>query len=239
MPKKAPRRTAQRILEAALELFNRFGEPSVSTTLLSAELRMSSGNLYYHFPARDAVVNALFDRHEAALRPLLQTAPGVRDADGAWRLLHGLSQEIWDYRFLYRNLGDLVARNRYLETRVQELLGELARAVQDAITALVRSGALQIAPGQTQALATSVVVLQTSWLSHAYARDPRRALEPDASISAVQAGAGHALGLLAPYFGATQQARLRQLLAPPAAAAQGGGVATAPAVPNTATSIGV
>ena len=30
MAKKAPRRTAERILEVTLELFNRFGEPKVS-----------------------------------------------------------------------------------------------------------------------------------------------------------------------------------------------------------------
>jgi len=40
MAKKAPRRTAQRILEAALDLFNRFGEPNVSTTLVAGELNI-------------------------------------------------------------------------------------------------------------------------------------------------------------------------------------------------------
>ena len=47
MAKKAPRRTAERILEVTLELFNRFGEPNVSTTLISADLGISPGNLYY------------------------------------------------------------------------------------------------------------------------------------------------------------------------------------------------
>ena len=37
MTKKAPRRTAERILGTTLELFNRFGEPNVSTTLMSYE----------------------------------------------------------------------------------------------------------------------------------------------------------------------------------------------------------
>ncbi len=43
MAKKAPRRTAERILEVTLELFNRCGEPNVSTTLISAELNISPG----------------------------------------------------------------------------------------------------------------------------------------------------------------------------------------------------
>ena len=65
-PRK-PRRTAERILEVTLDLFNRFGEPNVSTTLISAELHISPGNLYYHYPAKDELINALFDRYEKAL----------------------------------------------------------------------------------------------------------------------------------------------------------------------------
>jgi AcrR family transcriptional regulator len=51
MMKKAPRRTAARILETALALFNRFGEPNVSTPLIAAELGISPGYLHYHYPA--------------------------------------------------------------------------------------------------------------------------------------------------------------------------------------------
>ena len=58
MVKKAPRRTAERILEVTLDLFNRFGEPNVSTTLIAGALGISPGNLYYHFPAKDELVNA-------------------------------------------------------------------------------------------------------------------------------------------------------------------------------------
>jgi AcrR family transcriptional regulator len=36
MARKAPRRTAERIAEVSLALFNRYGEPNVSTTLISS-----------------------------------------------------------------------------------------------------------------------------------------------------------------------------------------------------------
>jgi AcrR family transcriptional regulator len=77
-PHKKPRRTAERILEVTLDLFNRFGEPNVSTTLISAELGISPGNLYYHYPAKDELINTLFDRYEAKLNELLQASGGVR-----------------------------------------------------------------------------------------------------------------------------------------------------------------
>jgi len=72
-PSRPPRRTAERILEVTLELFNRFGEPNVSTTLISAELGISPGNLYYHYPAKDELINSLYDRYERAL-----TEPAAR-----------------------------------------------------------------------------------------------------------------------------------------------------------------
>ena len=84
MVKKAPRRTAERILEVTLDLFNRFGEPNVSTTLISAELSISPGNLYYHYPAKDELINSLFDRYERALSELLNASDGVRDVEDAW-----------------------------------------------------------------------------------------------------------------------------------------------------------
>ena len=71
MATKKPRRTAERILEVTLDLFNRFGEPNVSTTLISAELGISPGNLYYHYPAKDELINALFNRYDKSLSELL------------------------------------------------------------------------------------------------------------------------------------------------------------------------
>ena len=52
MVTKAPRRTAQRILDTTLDLFNRFGEPNVSTTLISVELGISPGNCTTTIPPR-------------------------------------------------------------------------------------------------------------------------------------------------------------------------------------------
>src|SRR5438309_2158218 len=107
--KKKPRRTAERILEVTLDLFNRFGEPNVSTTLISAELNISPGNLYYHYPAKDELINSLFDRFEKSLNELLNAADNVRNVEDAWLFFHMLFELIWQYRFLYRDLNDLLS----------------------------------------------------------------------------------------------------------------------------------
>jgi AcrR family transcriptional regulator len=211
MVKKAPRRTAERILEVTLELFNRFGEPNVSTTLISAELNISPGNLYYHYPAKEELINTLFERYERSLGELLGAADDVRDVEDAWFFLHSLFELIWAYRFLYRDLNDLLSKNRLLETRFQGVLKNKTRAVRSVLAGMSRSGAIDIDTREVEPTANCMVVLLTYWLSFEYVRDPRHALEPDHAEQALMRGAQHVLNLLAPHLEVGQRAHLMEL----------------------------
>jgi len=211
MVKKAPRRTAERILEITLALFNRFGEPNVSTTLISAELNISPGNLYYHYPAKDELINALFDRFERALNDLLNAGDDVRNVEDAWFFMHTLFELIWEYRFLYRDLNDLLSKNRRLETHFQSILKNKTRAVKALLDGMRRGGALQIDSREMEVTATSMVVVLTYWLSFEYVRDPRNALEPGHAQAALLRGAQHVLNLMTPYLESGQKAHLLKL----------------------------
>ena len=212
MATKKPRRTAERILEVTLELFNRFGEPNVSTTLISAELNISPGNLYYHYPAKDELINSLFDRYEKALNELLQAAEGVRNIEDAWLFFHMLFELIWQYRFLYRDLNDLLSKNRRLETHFQFVLKHKSQAVRSVLDALAMESAMRIERHQQQAVANAMVVVLTYWLSYEYVRDPRKALEPENAAAAMARGAYHVLSLLMPYLDPASQQHLQSLV---------------------------
>ena len=208
---KKPRRTAERILEVTLELFNRFGEPNVSTTLISAELGISPGNLYYHYPAKDELINSLFDRYEAGLDELLRAADAVANVEDAWLFFHMLFELIWRYRFLYRDLNDLLSKNRRLEMHFQFVLKNKARAVQGVLDGLARGGAMRIEARDVEPVATAMVVVLTYWLSYEYVRDPRRALEPEQAAVALNRGAFHVLSLLLPHLEPASRQHLHEL----------------------------
>ena len=211
MTRKAPRRTAERILEVTLALFNRFGEPNVSTTLISSELGISPGNLYYHYPAKDELINSLFERYEKALNELLQASDGVRNVEDAWFFLHSLFEIVWEYRFLYRDLNDLLSKNRLLETRFQAVLKNKIRSVRSLLSGMSRAGAIDLDARELEPTANCMVVLLTYWLSFEYVRDPRHALEPDNAQAALLRGAQHVLNVLAPYLESGQRQHLLQL----------------------------
>ncbi len=211
MAAKAPRRTKERILDAALELFNRFGEPNVSTPVVAQALGISPGNLHYHYRAKEELVNALFDRYAASLRELLHAAGDVGDVEDAWFFFHTLFERLWASRFLYRDINDLLSRNRKLEQDFRQLVLDKTRAVRALLDGMARAGSLSLEADEAQPTAESMVVLLTWWLSYEYVRDPRRALEAEGAQQALLRGAHHVLHLLVPYLEAGQRRHLRTL----------------------------
>jgi AcrR family transcriptional regulator len=213
MAKKAPRRTAERILDVSLELFNRFGEPNVSTTLISAELSISPGNLYYHYQAKDDLINRLFDRYEKSLNPLLSASGEVKNIAQAWRFFHALLELIWQYRFLYRDLNDLLSKSRRIEVQFQSLMLSKNHAIMTMLKSLNQAGVLNINPSETDSTATSMVVVLSYWLSFEYVRNPRQALEPQNAQLALQRGANQVLNLLHSYIEKNHRSELQELIA--------------------------
>ena len=209
--KKAPRRTAERILLASLELFNRFGVPNVSTTMIAADLGISPGNLYYHYPAKEELINGLFTRYEGALNELLPASQGVRDVEDAWFFMHSLFELVWQYRFLYRDLNDLLSNNRMLESHFKTVLLNKSRAMRQLLNGLSSSGAVRIDAREVEATANNMVVVVTYWLSFEYVQNPRQALESGNAQQALLRGAQHALQVLAPFLETSQRQHLLSL----------------------------
>lgn len=213
MVKKAPRRTAQRILDVSLALLNRHGEPNVSTTLMAAELQISPGNLYYHYASKEALINALFERHESAMAHLLAASVEVRDVEDVWFFMHSVFEHIWAYRFLYRDLNDLLSKNRRLEIHFKALLHAMTRAITALLERLQSENLLCISPQALRITAVNMVVLLTYWLSYEYVCNPRQALEDAAAEQALLRGGSHVLHQLTPYLAPPSGAHLQALLA--------------------------
>ena len=87
--RKRPRRTRERILETALVLFNRLGEPNVTTADIATDMGISPGNLYYHFRNKDQIIAELFGAFERRLEALLIEPEGrTAGLEDLWFLLH-------------------------------------------------------------------------------------------------------------------------------------------------------
>jgi AcrR family transcriptional regulator len=194
---KPPRRTRERILATALEMFNAEGEPSVATTSIAFEMGISPGNLYYHYHSKEAIVADLF----AAFRHDIETtlaAPNERlpNAEDCWLFLHLVFEAIWKYRFIYRDINDLVARYRVIETQFRRILAHKIRVAEQILGGLVKSGQMKATPAEIATLAENIVLVASYWMSFANARDPR-AVDDGKTLAR---GAFHVIALAAPYL---------------------------------------
>ncbi len=210
--KKPPRRTAERILATALDLFNRYGEPNVATTLIASDMGISPGNLFYHFPAKELLVNALFDEYVHDMDQLLPAATDVRDMEHAWFFMHSLFELIWRHRFIYRDLNDLLSKNRHLEGQVKGVLQRKQQAFEAMLSGLQEQGLLSQGAFERQSCATHMVVLLTWWLSYEYVQNPRHALEDTNADHSALRGAQQVLGLLLPYLDELPKLQLQALI---------------------------
>ena len=187
-------------------MFNAQGEPNVTTNHIADELEISPGNLYYHFRNKDDIIEHLFSRYEeridAALTAPEGRLPGLEDI---WLQLHLVFECIWDYRFLYRDLANILSRNRRLRIRFARILRRADEQAHDVMRGLLQNGVMRASADELDAAATNVLVIATFWLNYASARGDK---DEQASI---RAGIVQVMMLLAPFLRDAERVHLNTL----------------------------
>jgi AcrR family transcriptional regulator len=184
-------RTRARILEASLALFNERGEAGVTTGMIAEALGMSPGNLYYHFRNKDQIVRELFAAFERRMEVSPRSSPGIEALEDLWLYLHLMMEAVWEYRFLYRELGPLLRRDRRVRDHFNRIADRKLEAISSLCGELAAAGAMRATPGEIDALASNVLVVATYWLEFGTLRGG----EPD-----LARGAHQVMSLVAPYL---------------------------------------
>ena len=200
------RQTRQRILDASLAMFNAQGEPNVTTNHIADELEISPGNLYYHFRNKDDIIEQLFggyeQRMDAALSAPEGRLPGLEDV---WLQLHLVFECIWDYRFLYRDLVDILTRNRRLRLRFARILKRADEQAHQVMRGLVQAGVMRASADEVDAAATNILVIATFWLNYAAARGDKD------ERTSIRDGIVQVMMLIAPFLRDAERVHLNTL----------------------------
>jgi AcrR family transcriptional regulator len=206
--RKRPRRTRERIVETSLVMFNRLGEPNVTTADIADEMGISPGNLYYHFRNKDEIVGELFAALERRLDALLDPrVSGVVDVEDLWLFLHLLFEAMWEYRFLYRDLDEILSRSRRLSTRFASIMHRGTATVSALCRSMVADGAMRASEREIAAIADNVALVATFWISY----QRIAAQQPDAAAVNLDRAAYQVLSLIAPFLQGQSRALLDRL----------------------------
>ncbi len=200
-PQPGPRRTRDRILDVSLRLFNELGEPNVTTTTIAEAMEISPGNLYYHFRNKDDIINSIFMLFEQEMERRLKLPEDHKATlDESWGYLQYMSEFLWNYRFLYRDINDLLARNRMLETNFKRIVEQKKRLAMEICRQFQEDGEMEATPEQVDAICTNMVVVSTYWLSFQFVQHPRQYNDPDQIRGYLHGASYHIFSILAPYL---------------------------------------
>jgi AcrR family transcriptional regulator len=201
------KQTRQRILDTSLAMFNTQGEPNVTTNHIADELEISPGNLYYHFRNKDDIIEQLFARYEERMDNALAAPSGrLPELEDIWLQLHLVFECIWDYRFLYRDLVEILSRNRRLRMRFARILKRADERAHLVMRGLNQAGIMRGSADELNAAATNVLVLSTFWLNYSAARGDRD------EQTAIRQGIIQVMMLLAPFLRDAERVHLNTLI---------------------------
>jgi AcrR family transcriptional regulator len=98
-------KTKDRILNGALILFNTHGATEVTTNDIARELKMSPGNLYFHYKNKEQIIRELFKKLSQETIKVWKPQARQAKARQAVHLIEFVDKNLvlyWMYRFFHR-----------------------------------------------------------------------------------------------------------------------------------------
>lgn len=104
-------------MQTSVQLFNRLGYSQVTIRMIASELKISSGNLNYHFKKREDILEALYFEMVAEFDHRVET---FKDKDLSLKVIKGdilnSMNRMYAYRFFWTDLYNLLSLNTKIAT---------------------------------------------------------------------------------------------------------------------------
>ena len=202
------RSTRDRIVDAAIELFNEHGASAVTTNHVADHAGISPGNLYYHFANKEEIIREAFERVNDAASSIWSFEPGASpDATAFHAMLSGNLELFARYAFLARELPTLLRADPVLRVQYTEIATRRTRELEDLLRPFITAGVLKDLddPEDLRALVETAWVLGLFCIPYSETIDaapaPKTAKGKAARLhDALERGALLVLHLLRPYL---------------------------------------
>lgn len=153
--------TKQRILGAALELFNSTNTQAATTNHIAKAMGISVGNLHYHYKNREEIIYKLYEQMLSESTLLVQDLP--KNIVELFEHQKLMSRILWKYRFFYRELLFLLSRDPRLKERyLQDNISHRQR-IRTTFVNLAQNGDLDLPYENIHEQLTDTIMLVLSF----------------------------------------------------------------------------
>lgn len=162
--------TKEKILQAALELFNSSGVETITTRHIAASLNMSQGNLHYHYPNKNEIILVLLGQFLEKIRSASRNTPGTIFMEReVLQSMRDHFQIMYTYRFLFQDNKVVWRRLPHVREQINQAFSEKHAEIRKLILFYRDQGAfrLDISVEQIDFLAEQFIFSISTWLTAA------------------------------------------------------------------------
>jgi len=162
--------TRDKIIEAAIRLFNDQGTKPVTTNHIAADCGISPGNLYYHFRNKEEIIRAIFEQMTMVSVQdygaiATQHEPGT--PEGIASTFAFIQQFNWRYRFFKRELTALVMADPLLGEQFRYTNILMRRMIRDGIDRGLAAGRVKpLAENEIELFVDAIWTLALFWVNY-------------------------------------------------------------------------
>jgi AcrR family transcriptional regulator len=159
--------TKEKIIQAAIKLFNRNGITDVTIRQIAAEVGISHGNLAYHYKNKGRILNEIYTRMD---REMSDAVFPEGKSNLSLKHYHNLLQRISDFqkrhRFFYMDMLEIRRRYPAVINRYRKTVAIRSRQYSKLISVFIEKGLVkkEPEPGFYESLFHSIWVMSTFWL---------------------------------------------------------------------------
>ncbi len=150
-------------------LMNEHGAQSIGTTQIAEALKISPGNLYYHFKNKEEIVRILFDEVEQGLRDLVTADIEIPISPTRFAGFYLRSLDvIWEHRFFFGGLLQLLRKDEELAQRYRIVQAETIDSLEGLARQFVKDGNMTKPRGRNgfRSVALNTWLVWTNWIRY-------------------------------------------------------------------------
>ena len=162
--------TKKKILDASRKLFNQKGLSAVSQRTIATHLKISPGNLTYHFKKRSGIIEDLyFELVEKIDHAFLNVEMGKGLLFGLYQLNHKSMENLFEYRFMMLDFIQVMREFPTIKKHYLKLMTQREDQMQMFFQMLIQSGLMrkEEIKNEYQNLIRRMMILGDFWLASA------------------------------------------------------------------------